>query len=153
MSSKNRIELLKATMRAACVALPHEIKFNDVQPQVCLLVAWSNTSALQQVAGGVPESWISALTAGGGTHMQQGIEAAIAADTSLSDLIVCCDGDVSPFQRGDISAFSSFYRTLNQALRIHFVAIGDEADKATMQQMAAAANGYFVHRPDDEGDD
>ena len=42
----------------------------------------------------------------------------------------------------DISAFSSFYKTLNQALGIHFVAIGDEADKKTMQQMAAAAKGY-----------
>ena len=42
----------------------------------------------------------------------------------------------------DISAFSSFYKTLNQALGIHFVAIGDQADKKTMQQMAAAAKGY-----------
>jgi len=80
------------------------------------------------------------------TLKQEAIEAGLMTDSTLSDLVVCCDGDVNPFI--DVAEFEMFYAKLSPKPRIHFVAIGNEADTEKMKRFAGIAEGFFVHRPD-----
>jgi hypothetical protein len=149
MHSCNRIDTLKATMREVCKAMPREISFDGKQPQLCLLAAWEDTAKVITLSSGqgVPENWISALEAGGGNNMHQAILAATSMklDASLTDIIVACDGDTTPF--AGVEDWRRFYEGLPKPeKRVHFVAVGSSADKAKMEKFAAVSKGAFLYR-------
>ena len=151
MSNCNRIDTLKTTMRELCKAMPREISFDGKQPQLCLLTAWDDKSnAIKLSSGhGVPEEWIGALKAGGGNDMRQAIRAAtsMTLDASLTDIIVACDGDTTPFT--DVEDWRRFYKDLPKPeKRVHFVAVGNSADKEKMEKFAAVSKGAFLFRAD-----
>jgi len=116
-------------------------------------------------------SWAQRLQARGGNDMRYAIEeAAKKGDLrdSAKHLMVMCDGDIRPFtvrQEGKNTDFSrfipkapeartegakdaddweAFFRSLPKNIKsVHFVAFGDGAQKAEMQQMASIARGHF----------
>mmetsp|Transcript_34339 Transcript_34339/g.74136 ORF Transcript_34339/g.74136 Transcript_34339/m.74136 type:complete len:175 (-) Transcript_34339:835-1359(-) len=105
------------------------------------------------------KAWITSLSATGGNQMRAAIEHAMAQVPSVTDVIICCDGDITPFtisggqeagfvdgEAGQTNwkAFASRYRTGRpDQPRFHFVAFEKGADKAQMQLMAQLGGGDF----------
>jgi len=90
----------------------------------------------------IPEAkkWISEQNAGGENDMKQAILSAIANRTDAEEILVICDGDVSPFSATTWTAFRAQY----PSILFHFAALGKGSDFSTMQLMASIGGGSFT---------
>jgi len=151
MSCANRINLLRESMLQCLTVFPPEIDFRGRRPVLTCLCAWNHTNDTRIVADGQAprfEPFLRSLSAGGENDMKQAIDAVLAKDPSVTDLIVACDGDVTPFDMRTWAEYCKSTLRAPQHRRVHFVAIGNSADFATMEKMADTAGGAFLHRPD-----
>lgn len=113
------------------------------------------------------DEWISDLVAEGYTDMRYALEEALRTYPQASDIYVICDGDISPFcleggkvpkeevprpASAECHAVKQPYFNTNFVAfrkrypkqRFHFVALGDDADSKSLQQMAVIGGGNFL---------
>ena len=72
--------------------------------------------------------------------MKTGITDAINTFTSIENVVVICDGDITPFDLNSWKAFRSLY----PKIIFHFVAVGSSANSETMKEMAVIGNGSYT---------
>jgi hypothetical protein len=59
----------------------------------------------------------------------------------ISDIVVMCDGDITPFSVSSFQQYAAKYKT---TMRFHFVTIGKAASTADMAAMAQDGNGFWM---------
>lgn len=84
--------------------------------------------------------WISNFTTRLGNDMQSAITDVIQTFVSVNNIVVICDGDVTPF---DIASWKKF-RFNYPKIKFHFVAIGSSSNFEIMKQMAIIGNGSYT---------
>jgi len=67
--------------------------------------------------------WINEVHAGGGNDMKNAIVSALQKRNDATDVIVMCDGDITPF---DLTSWSQF-RSQYPKIRFGFVALKEES--------------------------
>ena len=81
------------------------------------------------------ESWASRIQAGGGSDIGMVCRHAAQHVPNVGDIYVMCDGDVSPFERGDSNGEWARFRAVYPNVNFHFVALDKGADKDTMSKV------------------
>ena len=84
--------------------------------------------------------WINSLQARGQNEMEEAITTAFKTLGQIDNVIVICDGDVSPFNESSWTR----YRNKYPETRFHFVAVGSRSDFSEMKKMASIGNGSFT---------
>lgn len=87
-------------------------------------------------------SWLAALSAGGGTEMRSGIEAALGSlrDGALRQVILVSDGLIG-FER---QVLQQLLRRLPESCRFHTVGVGHATNGSLLQPAARAGRGACV---------
>lgn len=129
--------------KAAAIAATRALKAKDYIGVYAFDTAVHQIVPLQEVKDPnhiVP--MISKLTAGGGTHMepgmQQGFRALANSPASTKHMVILSDGQTQP------GAYQSLARQMRaQGITVTSVAIGPDADAALLDQIAVVGGGKF----------
>ncbi|CAF4352943.1 unnamed protein product [Rotaria sp. Silwood2] len=89
---------------------------------------------------GVVKNWITGLQARGGNDTKTAVTDAINTFTSVENIVIICDGDVTPFTFESRKEFRSRYPKIT----FHFVAVGLGSDFKIMKEMAVIGNSSYT---------
>jgi hypothetical protein len=141
MSNNNNIEKLRNTYSTVW----ETAKQDGIKSNIAF-IAWDDTSYFCKKSwlclsdDNEVKNWISALEARDGTDMKTGIMDAIVKFASIENIMIICDGDVTPF---DLDSWKTF-RSLYPKITFHFVALGSGSNFKILQEMAAIGNGSYT---------
>ena len=132
MSEENRLDLCKQMLKENAERLLSKKK-------CVLLGTWNHKTDLYD--GGEflrafdqrVSSWIENHKAGGGTNSKQAIEKALTKKPALTDVIVMCDGDLTPYKTYD--EWCEF-RDKHKSVVFHWVALGKDSEYKSMAKYA-----------------
>jgi hypothetical protein len=136
------IDLLKKTLNSAI-----EDVLENGPSKKLYLAAWSHRqfwyskkSCVTKETRADAHKWVDALRAQGENDMKSIIDQAVMIP-EISDIVVMCDGDISPFSVSSFQQYAAKYKT---TMRFHFVTIGQHASTADMAAMAQDGNGFWM---------
>jgi len=91
--------------------------------------------------------WINRINAAGGNNMHQAILVALQSLPDAKEILVMCDGDITPFYVGSEGESNNMnwrsFREQYPNVRFNFVAVGQHASHVEMQKMASIAGGNY----------
>jgi hypothetical protein len=141
MSNDNNIEKL----RREYSIIWEDAKKNGLKSNIAFM-AWDTASYFCKKSwlclsdDNEVKQWISDLQARGGTYMKTAITDAINTFTSVENVVVICDGDITPFNLDSWKEFRSLY----PKIRFHFIALGSSSNSEAMKEMAIIGNGTYT---------